>query len=94
MVEHWTDNRQRGGAIAKQAEAARLRRARVIVAEMHVSEKLHQAGQMLAKQQEAMQPREFSALLNIAGEKISTIIFPLPAGLMTLRASQRSKGAE
>ena len=77
-------------AIAKQAEAERLRRAKVIDAEgeLQASEKLLQAGQMLAKQPEAMQLRYLGTLLNIAGEKTSTIIFPLPAELMALRTSQ------
>ena len=80
-------------AIAKQAEAERLRRAKVIDAEgeLQASEKLLQAGQMLAKQPEAMQLRYLGTLLNIAGEKTSTIIFPLPAELMALRPSQPVK---
>jgi regulator of protease activity HflC (stomatin/prohibitin superfamily) len=82
-------------AIAKQAEAERLRRAKVIDAEgeLQASEKLLQAGQMLAKQPEAMQLRYLGTLLNIAGEKSSTIIFPLPMELMALRPTQASKTA-
>jgi regulator of protease activity HflC (stomatin/prohibitin superfamily) len=80
-------------AIAKQAEAERLRRAKVIDAEgeLQASEKLLQAGQMLAKQPEAMQLRYLGTLLNIAGEKSSTIVFPLPMELMALRPSQPVK---
>ena len=80
-------------AIAKQAEAERLRRAKVIDAEgeLQASEKLLQAGQMLAKQPEAMQLRYLGTLLNIAGEKSSTIIFPLPMELMALRPAQSTK---
>lgn len=80
-------------AIAKQAEAERLRRAKVIDAEgeLQASEKVLQAGQMLAKQPEAMQLRYLGTLLNIAGEKSSTIIFPLPMELMALRPTPASK---
>jgi regulator of protease activity HflC (stomatin/prohibitin superfamily) len=71
-------------AIAKQAEAERLRRAKVIDAEgeLQAAEKLLQAGQILAKAPEAMQLRYLSTLLNISGEKTSTIIFPVPMDLV------------
>ncbi|MEW5963900.1 MAG: slipin family protein [Pseudomonadota bacterium] len=67
-------------AIAKQAEAERLRRAKVIDAEgeLQAAEKLLQAGEILARQPQAMQLRYFGALQNIAGERSSTIVFPLP----------------
>jgi regulator of protease activity HflC (stomatin/prohibitin superfamily) len=71
-------------AIAKQAEAERLRRAKIIDAEgeLQAAEKLLQAGQMLAKQPEAMQLRYLGTLLNIAGERSSTIVFPIPMDLI------------
>jgi regulator of protease activity HflC (stomatin/prohibitin superfamily) len=71
-------------AIAKQAEAERLRRAKVIDAEgeLQAAEKLLQAGQILAKAPEAMQLRYLSTLLNISGERSSTIIFPVPMDLI------------
>jgi regulator of protease activity HflC (stomatin/prohibitin superfamily) len=67
-------------AIAKQAEAERLRRAKVIDAEgeLQASEKLTQAGQVLAANPQAMQLRYLTALQNIAGERSRTIIFPVP----------------
>jgi regulator of protease activity HflC (stomatin/prohibitin superfamily) len=70
-------------AIAKQAEAERLRRAKVIDAEgeLQAAERLLQAGVILAKQPEAMQLRYLGTLLNIAGEKSSTIVFPMPMDL-------------
>jgi regulator of protease activity HflC (stomatin/prohibitin superfamily) len=70
-------------AIAKQAEAERLRRAKIIDAEgeLQAAERLLQAGQILAKQTEAMQLRYLGTLLNIAGEKSSTIVFPMPVDL-------------
>ena len=71
-------------AIAKQAEAERLRRAKVIDAEgeFQAAQKLADAGQILAQRPEAMQLRYLTALQNIAGERASTIVFPLPMNLM------------
>ena len=70
-------------AIAKQAEAERLRRAKVIDAEgeQQAAEKLAQAGAIMAGQPEAMQLRYLGALQNIAGERSSTIVFPIPIDL-------------
>jgi regulator of protease activity HflC (stomatin/prohibitin superfamily) len=70
-------------AIAKQAEAERLRRAKVIDAEgeLQAAERLAQAGDILARCPEAMQLRYLGTLLNIAGEKSSTIVFPMPMDL-------------
>jgi regulator of protease activity HflC (stomatin/prohibitin superfamily) len=72
-------------AIARQAEAERERRAKVIHAEgeLQASEKLLQAAQMLSKQAEAMQLRYLQTLSNIAGDKASTIVFPVPMDLIT-----------
>jgi regulator of protease activity HflC (stomatin/prohibitin superfamily) len=70
-------------AIAKQAEAERLRRAKIIDAEgeLQAAERLLQAGEILSRRPEAMQLRYLGTLLNIAGEKSSTIVFPLPMNL-------------
>jgi regulator of protease activity HflC (stomatin/prohibitin superfamily) len=76
-------------AIAKQAEAERLRRAKVIDAEgeQQAAEKLAQAGEILSGRPEALQLRYLGALQNIAGERSSTIIFPMPINLFeTLKA--------
>ena len=72
-------------AIARQAEAERERRAKIIHAEgeLQASEKLLQAAQMLSKQPQAMQLRYMQTLANIAGDKTSTIVFPLPIDLLT-----------
>jgi regulator of protease activity HflC (stomatin/prohibitin superfamily) len=69
-------------AIAKQAEAERLRRAKVINAEgeQQAAEKLVEAGKKLSEEANAMQLRYFAALHDIAGERTSTIVFPLPNG--------------
>ncbi len=70
-------------AIAKQAEAERLRRAKIINAEgeQQAAEKLVEAGKMLAPVPSAMQLRYFAALHDIAGERTSTIVFPIPIDL-------------
>lgn len=71
-------------AIAKQAEAERLRRAKVINAmgEQQAAEKLVEAGRILAQEPQAMQLRYFAALHDIAGERSSTVVFPLPTDLL------------
>ena len=71
-------------AIARQAEAERYRRARIISAEaeQQAAQKLVQAGEMLSKQPESMQLRYLSTLQDIAGEKNSTIVFPVPVDLL------------
>ena len=71
-------------AIAKQAEAERERRAKVIHAEgeLQASEKLMQAAEMLGRQSGAMQLRYMQTLSNIASDKSSTIVFPLPVELL------------
>jgi regulator of protease activity HflC (stomatin/prohibitin superfamily) len=72
-------------AIARQAEAERERRAKIIHAEgeLQASEKLLQAAQMLAQQPQAMQLRYLQTLGNIAGDKSSTIVFPLPLEMLS-----------
>ncbi len=71
-------------AIAKQAEAERIRRAKVIHAngEYEASEKLVDAARQLANQSESMQLRYLQTLTEIASEKSSTIVFPLPMQLV------------
>lgn len=71
-------------AIAKQAEAERLRRAKVINAEgeQQAAEKLVEAGRMLAAEPQAMQLRYFAALHDVAGERSSTVVFPVPMDLL------------
>ena len=72
-------------AIARQAEAERERRAKVIHAEgeLQASEKLMQAAEVLARQGGAMQLRYLQTLSTIAGDKSSTIVFPLPVEMLT-----------
>jgi len=72
-------------AIARQAEAERERRAKVIHAEgeLQASDKLMQAAQILSQQAGAMQLRYLQTLTNIATDKSNTIIFPIPMDLVT-----------
>lgn len=70
-------------AIARQAEAERERRAKVINAdgEQQAAQKLLEAAQILSQRPEAMQLRYLSTLNVIANEKTSTIVFPFPMEL-------------
>jgi len=81
-------------AIAKQAEAERLRRAKVIDAEgeLQAAEKLAQAAEILSQRPEAMQLRYLGTLLQIASERSNTIVFPLPGELLAGLAG-RAKAA-
>lgn len=71
-------------AIAKQAEAERERRAKVIHAdgELQASHKLLSAAETLAKQEQALQLRYLQTLTEIAGDQSTTIVFPLPIDLL------------
>jgi regulator of protease activity HflC (stomatin/prohibitin superfamily) len=84
-IKHVDLNETMVRAIARQAEAERERRAKVIHAEgeLQASEKLLQAAQMLAQRAEAMQLRYLQTLTQIAGDKASTIVFPVPMDLLT-----------
>lgn len=71
-------------AIARQAEAERSRRAKVIHAEgeMQAAEKLAEAAAILGRQPQALQLRYLETLTAVAGDKSSTIVFPLPLDLI------------
>jgi len=79
-------------AIARQAEAERERRSKVILAEgeLQASQKLLEAAQTLAAQPEAMQLRYLQTLTVIAGDKSNTIVFPLDVMAGLTRALTRS----
>ena len=83
-IKHVDINESMVRAIARQAEAERERCAKVIHAEgeLQASEKLLQAAQMLAQKSEAMQLRYLQTLTQIAGDKASTIVFPIPMDLI------------
>lgn len=72
-------------AMARQAEAERSRRAKVIHAtgEQEAAEKLSEAAKMLSSQPQALQLRYMQTLIDVAGDKNSTIVFPLPMDLIT-----------
>ena len=71
-------------AIARQAEAERERRAKVIHAEgeLQASSKLLESAQTLAQQSESMQLRYLQTLTEITSDKTNTIVFPLPMDLV------------
>ncbi len=90
-LKHVDLNENMVRAIARQAEAERLRRARVIEAEaeFQAAERLFQAGQVLAQNPQAMQLRYLSSLQNIATERSNTIVFPVPIDFLE---SLRTRG--
>ena len=79
-IKHVDLNESMVRANARQAEAERERRAKVIHAEgeLQASEKLLQAAEVLARRGEAKQLRYLQTLTQIAGDKASTIVFPVP----------------
>jgi regulator of protease activity HflC (stomatin/prohibitin superfamily) len=83
-IKHVDLNETMVRAIARQAEAERERRAKVIHAEgeLQASEKLLAAAEMLSKRTEAMQLRYLQTLTQIAGDKASTIVFPVPMEIL------------
>ena len=95
-IKHIDLNESMIRAIARQAEAERERRAKVIHAEgeLQASEKLLQAADILAGRTEAMQLRFLQTLTQIAGDKSSTIVFPVPLDVIgpLLEAARKVKG--
>ncbi|MGF6506096.1 slipin family protein [Paraburkholderia sp. 32] len=84
-IKHVDINETMIRAIARQAEAERERRAKVIHAEgeLQASKQLLEAAQTLARQPQAMQLRYLQTLVTIAADKNSTIVFPLPIDLVS-----------
>jgi regulator of protease activity HflC (stomatin/prohibitin superfamily) len=82
-IKHVDLNENMIRAIARQAEAERERRAKVISAEgeQQAAQKLFEAAEILSKNPEAMQLRYLTTLATIAGEQNSTIVFPFPMEL-------------
>ena len=82
--------------MAAQAEAERERRAKIIHAtgEFQAAEKLSQAGHIIAAEPVALQLRYLQTLTEIASEKNSTLIFPLPMDLISifLKKDETGKG--
>jgi regulator of protease activity HflC (stomatin/prohibitin superfamily) len=82
-IKHVDLNETMVRALAKQAEAERERRAKVIHAmgEAEAAEKLAEAARVLSKQDQAIQLRYLQTLVEIAGDKSSTLVFPVPVDL-------------
>ncbi|CAI07606.1 slipin family protein [Aromatoleum aromaticum] len=83
-IKHIDLNETMVRAIARQAEAERERRAKVIHAEgeKQAAESLMEAAEMLSRQPAAMQLRYLQTLTQVAGDKSSTIVFPVPVDLL------------
>ena len=83
-IKHVDLNESMVRAIAQQAEAERARRAKIIHAEgeLQASAKLLEAANMLSQRAEAMQLRYLQTLTQIAGDKSSTIVFPVPMDVL------------
>ncbi len=83
-IKHVDINETMVRAIARQAEAERVRRAKIIHAEgeMQAAVKLVEAAKLLGQDPRAIQLRYLQTLTEIAGEKSSTIVFPLPMDLI------------
>ena len=89
-IKHIDLNETMVRAIARQAEAERERRAKVIHAEgeKQASATLLEAAQMLAQQPEAMQLRYLQTMTQVAGDRASTIVLPLPLDMLNALATR------
>jgi regulator of protease activity HflC (stomatin/prohibitin superfamily) len=92
-IKHVDINESMIRAIARQAEAERERRARVIDAEgeQQAAAKLLEAADILARTPQAMQLRYLSTLQSIGAEKNSTIVFPFPTELAQVMQAMAGK---
>lgn len=95
-IKHVDLNESMVRAIARQAEAERARRAKVIHAsgEMEASEKLVEAANRLAQEPNAILLRYLQTLTEIAAEKSSTILFPMPTSMMEGLFKSMAKNSE
>jgi regulator of protease activity HflC (stomatin/prohibitin superfamily) len=83
-IKHIDLNESMIRAIAKQAEAERERRAKIIHAEgeLQASEKLLQAAEVMSRNPQTLQLRYMQTLNEISSENASTIVFPLPIEIL------------
>jgi regulator of protease activity HflC (stomatin/prohibitin superfamily) len=83
-IKHIDLNESMIRAIARQAEAERERRAKIIHAEgeKQAAQTLREAAEMLAQEPAAMQLRYLQTLTQVAGDKSSTLVFPVPVDLL------------
>ncbi len=95
-IKHIDLNESMIRAIAKQAEAERERRAKIIHAEgeLQASEKLLMAANVMSKNPQALQLRYLQTLNDISSENASTIIFPLPIEIMKAFSKKQSEQDE
>jgi len=95
-IKHVDLNETMVRAIAKQAEAERMRRAKVIAAEgeFQASEKLKDAAKVLSEQSQALTLRYLQTLLDMSTEKTSTILFPIPIDLLAAFRDHMSRRGE
>jgi len=93
-IKHVDLNETMIRAIAKQAEAERMRRAKIIAAEgeYQASEKLTEAAKVLSQQPEALTLRYLQTLLDMSTEKTSTILFPIPIDLLAAFRDHLKRG--
>ncbi|MDX1457449.1 MAG: slipin family protein [Marinobacter sp.] len=93
-IKHVDLNESMIRAIARQAEAERERRAKVIHAEgeLQASKKLVEAAEVMAANSGAMQLRYLQTLSDMSTNNASTIVFPLPLDLMESFIQRKSKG--
>ena len=94
-IKHVDLNDSMVRAIARQAEAERERRAKVIHAEgeLQASAKLAEAAEVLGRQPQALQLRYLETLTVIAADKNSTIVFPLPMDIVAPLLQRSTKGS-
>jgi regulator of protease activity HflC (stomatin/prohibitin superfamily) len=93
-IKHVDLNETMVRAIAKQAEAERMRRAKIIAAEgeYQASEKLTDAAKVLSQQPEALTLRYLQTLLDMSTEKTSTVLFPIPIDLLAAFRDHMKRG--
>lgn len=94
-IKHVDLNETMIRAIAKQAEAERVRRAKVIHAqgEVEASEKLTEAAAKLSEQPQAIQLRYLQTLSDLANDRTSVIMFPLPIDVLESITNRLNRGA-
>jgi regulator of protease activity HflC (stomatin/prohibitin superfamily) len=82
-------------AMAKQAEAERLRRAKVVAAEgeLQAAEKLSEAARKLSSEPGAMQLRQLQTMVEVSAEKNSTLIFPIPIELLSFAQQKQTNNS-
>ena len=95
-IKHVDLNETMVRSIAKQAEAERTRRAKVIAAEgeFQASEKLRDAAKVLSEHSEALTLRYLQTLLDMSTERTSTILFPIPIDLLAAYRDRVSRGTD